>query len=176
MTGVEAGDAGGIARILMMYGIAFSAGGIPLISLGDEVGQLNDSSYLNDPATAKESRWVGRPYRPDDLYAQRNDPNTTAGQIFAGMKRMIDARCNAPGLSGNAIDGFDTDNPHVLGYVRSGGGQEICVLANFSDDTQVIDADQFVGTAPRLTDLITGESYHVRTGVTLQSHQIVWLS
>lgn len=176
LTGVEAGDAGGIARILMMYGIAFSAGGIPLISLGDEVGQLNDSSYLNDPATAKDSRWVGRPYRPDDLYSQRNDPNTTAGQIFAGMKRMIDARCNAPGLAGNAIEGFDTDNPHVLGYVRSGGGQEICVLANFSDDAQAIDADQFVGTAPRLTDLITGESYHVRTGVTLQSHQIVWLS
>lgn len=175
LTGVEAGDTGGVARLLMLYGIAFSAGGIPLISLGDEVGQRNDHSYTQTPGTAKDSRWVGRPFRPDDLYDQRNDPTTTAGQIFAGMKRMIDARRSAPGLSGNAIAGFPTGNAHVLGYVRSAGGENVYVLANFSDLQQHVGADQFTGTPPRMTDLIAGESFHARTGITLAAHQILWL-
>lgn len=176
LTGVEAGDAGGIDRMILLYGIAFSAGGIPLLSLGDEVGQRNDYDYKLNRSRAKDQRWVGRPLRPDALYDQRHDPDTEAGQIFGRMKQMIDARRAAPGLAGNAIRSFATDNAHVLGYVRSGGGQEICVLANFGDDSQQITADQFRELPPRMTDLITGETYHTRTGVTLAAHQIVWLA
>ena len=176
LTGVEAGDEGGIDRMLLLYGIAFSAGGIPLLSLGDEVGQLNDHSYKDTPGRAKDQRWVGRPMRPDALYDQRHDPSTTAGKIFAGMKQLIDARRAAPGLAGNAIQSFATENKHVLGYLRSAQGQDVCVLANFSDVPQDVPADQFLMTAPRMTDLITGESFHVRTGVTLAAHQILWLS
>ena len=92
------------------------------------------------------------------------------------MSQLIAARRAAPGLAGNAIKSFATENPHVLGYVRSGDGQDVCVLANFSDDPQDVSADQFLEMAPRLTDLITGESFHVRTGVTLAAHQILWLA
>ncbi|MEJ6398566.1 alpha-amylase family protein [Yoonia sp. 208BN28-4] len=180
LTGVEAGDAGGIDRMLLLYGIAFSAGGIPLMALGDEVGQLNDHSYKDNPGRAKDQRWVGRPFRPDDLYAQRHDTDTTAGQIFAGMTQLIAARRAAPGLAGNAIEGFATRNPHVLGYVRQGTGdvteQKICVLANFADSPQDIAADPFIATLPRMTDLISGQSFHVRQGITLAAHQIVWLA
>lgn len=176
LTGVEAGDAGGIDRMLLLYGIAFSAGGIPLLSLGDEVGQLNDHSYKNEKGRARDQRWVGRPMRPDALYDQRHDPETNAGKIFARMRQLIAARRASPGLAGNAISRFATENPHVLGYLRQGAGQEICVLANFADTPQEISADQFLEMAPRRTDLITGDSVHVRTGVTLLAHQIVWLS
>jgi len=143
--------------------------------LGDEVGQLNAHSCLAHPSRNKDSRWVGRPFRPDDLYEQRHDESTQAGQIFAGLKRMIDARRAAPGLAGNPIEGFDTANPHVLGYMRGANVQEIYVLANFADTPQDIAAEQFIRTPPRMTDLITGESFHVRTGVTLAAHQILWL-
>ena len=176
LTGIEAGDPGGIDRMILLYSIAFSAGGIPLISLGDEVGQLNDHSYKDHPGQAGDQRWVGRPMRPDGLYDQRDDPTTTAGKIFARMKQLIDARRSAPGLSGNAIRSFDTQNPHVLGYVRNGEGQEIYVLANFADTPQILDPQRFLETMPRLTDLITGEAFHVRTGVSLGPHQTVWLA
>ncbi|MFK7889679.1 MAG: amylosucrase [Granulosicoccus sp.] len=175
LTGVEAGDSAGIDRILLLYGIAFSAGGIPLLALGDEVGQLNDHSYLDQPGTARDTRWVGRPFRPDELYEQRLDPSTTAGHIFARMKRLVAARRAAPGLAGNRIENFTTDNPHVLGFVRRGDVQTIVVLANFSDIAQDVAADKFLITPPRMTDLISEESMHVRTGVRLAAHQIVWL-
>lgn len=176
LTGVEAGDAGGITRMLLLYGIALSAGGIPLLSLGDEVGQLNDPSYRENATTARDSRWVGRPFRPDALYEQRHDPDTDAGKIFAGMTRLIAARRAAAGLAGNQITGLTTDNPHVLGYVRQAAGQTIYVLANFSDDPQDIAAPQLIQTPPRMTDLISGAVFHMRRGVTLPAHQIVWLA
>ena len=176
LTGVEAGDAGGVARMLLLYGIAFSAGGIPLLSLGDEVGQLNDQSYLEIAGRAKDQRWVGRPMRPDALYEKRDDLGTDAGQIFAGMTRMIDARRIAAGLAGNAIAGFETNNPHVLGFVRSGGGQDIYVLANFSDGAQWIDGKWFGGFGPAVRDLIADRPYNLEGGVPLAAHQIVWLA
>lgn len=176
LAGIEAEDAGGIDRLILLYGIAFSAGGIPLISLGDEVGQLNDHSYKETPGQAGDQRWVGRPMRPDALYDQREDPTTIPGQIFARMKQLIAARRAAPGLAGNAIRPFDTQNPHVLGYVRSSADQDIFVLANFADTPQVLEAKQFLSTPPRMTELITGKAFQVRTGLTLAPHQILWLA
>ena len=72
LAGVEAGDAGGVDRVLLAHAIAMSTGGVPLLYLGDEVAQLNDYSYADDPATAGDSRWVHRPARPVERYAQRH--------------------------------------------------------------------------------------------------------
>ncbi|MBL8157799.1 MAG: amylosucrase, partial [Anaerolineae bacterium] len=51
----------GIRRILMLYSIALSAGGIPLLYLGDEIATTNDYDYGRDPAKAEDSRWAHRP-------------------------------------------------------------------------------------------------------------------
>lgn len=176
LTGIEADDAGGIGRMLLLYGVAFSAGGIPLLSLGDEVGQRNDERYIDNPARARDQRWVGRPLRPDDLYAQRHDESTIAGQIFAGMTRMIEARKNASAFAGNAIAQFVTGNPHVVGYTRHGGGQKVCVLANFADTPQNIASQMFPEVGREARDLITGQAFDLSAGVTLEAHQIVWLN
>ena len=176
LTGVEAGDDAGIARILLLYAIAFSAGGIPLLSLGDEVGQLNDQSYIDDPATAKDSRWVGRPHRPHARYAQRHDPSTAAGQIYAGIRRLIAARSIATALSGNAIQGINTANPHILGYLRGPQADGIYVLANFADVAQGIAPEQLADIPSNMVDLISGAAFDVRVGMTLAPHQIVWLT
>ena len=50
----------GVARLLLLYGIAFSIGGIPLLYLGDEWASLNDDTYKQDPAKRLDSRWVHR--------------------------------------------------------------------------------------------------------------------
>ena len=41
-----------LRRILLIHGIILTIGGIPLLYLGDEIGQLNDYSYYDDPAKA----------------------------------------------------------------------------------------------------------------------------
>src|SRR5437879_6327536 len=41
-----------VRRILMLYSIILSIGGIPLIYLGDEVGMLNEYAFVYDPYKA----------------------------------------------------------------------------------------------------------------------------
>ena len=76
-------DEGGVDRVILAHAIALSTGGIPLIYLGDEVAQLNDYSYVVDPATSGDSRWVHRPAHPADRYDERDDPADGAGQVYA---------------------------------------------------------------------------------------------
>ena len=57
LVGLEQRDPHAVARLLLLYGVVLSSGGIPLIYLGDEVGTLNDPTYVNDPGKADDSRW-----------------------------------------------------------------------------------------------------------------------
>ncbi len=45
-----------IKRLLLLYGVAMSIGGIPLVYLGDELGALNAYSYGRDPDKSGDSR------------------------------------------------------------------------------------------------------------------------
>lgn len=45
-----------IRRILLIHAVILTIGGIPLIYLGDEIGTLNDYSYLDDHAHRRDSR------------------------------------------------------------------------------------------------------------------------
>lgn len=40
LAGLESGEENAVERILLMYSICFSSGGIPMINLGDEVSEL----------------------------------------------------------------------------------------------------------------------------------------
>ena len=175
LAGVEAGDPGGVGRVLLLYAVALSAGGIPLLYLGDEVGQLNDPSYTARPAEAGDSRWIHRPFRPEALYAARHDPATDAGRIYAGLTRLIAIRQATPALAGGAIHGFWTGHPQVLGYVRPERGG-LLVLANFGDDVEAIPAARFQAMPESMTDLVSGRVMRVREGVSLPAHGILWLA
>ena len=48
-------------RILLLYAVAFAHGGLPLIYMGDELGLLNDASYLDERERADDNRWMHRP-------------------------------------------------------------------------------------------------------------------
>ena len=175
LAGVEAGDAGGVDRLLLLYAIALSAGGIPLIYLGDEVGPINDYSYASDPAHAGDSRWVHRPARPADLYDARNNVETNAGKIYRGLSRLIALRQSTAELAGGRIAEFETGNAAVLGYQRPGEATSILVLANFGDADVNLPARLFAAMPARVEDIASGEHFYLRNGLTLRAHQFVWL-
>jgi amylosucrase len=113
-----------------------AAGGIPLIYLGDEVGTLNDPAYLDDPGKAGDSRWVHRPARHSERYAQRLDMAADAGRIFRGLRRLVIQRAAIPEFGGGRLIGFRAGNPSVLGFTRPGAHGGVLVLANFSERAQ----------------------------------------
>ncbi len=176
LAGLEAGDAGGIDRILLAHSIVLSTGGIPLIYLGDEVGQLNEYSYVDNPAQAADSRWVNRPHYPADRYAQRTNPATDAGAIHQRLRRLIEVRRSTPEFAGGRLIPFHTGNPHVLGYQRAGtAGTRIVVFANFADTAQTITATTLSGLGPSGDDLLDGSLVALTADLVLAPHSFRWL-
>jgi glycosidase len=127
-----------IRRILLIHGVILTAGGIPLIYLGDEIGTLNDYTYLEDPAHARDSRWVHRPSADWERYEKRNEANSIEGHIYQRFRELIALRKGCEVFSGGELEVIPTGNVHVLGYLRVHAGKRTAVFANFSEGQQTI--------------------------------------
>lgn len=162
-----------IGRILLLHSVICSLGGIPLLYLGDEVGTLNDYSYLEDHNKAEDSRWVHRPKTNWEWVEQRHDLATVQGRIYQGLQQMIAIRKAQPAFAtrgGVHAKAIDTGNSHVLAYLRPHPTAQILVVANFSEEAQEI----HIGEFPPMHDLLTREKadpFHLILG----AYQVLWL-
>lgn len=164
-----------ISRILLLYSIVLSAGGIPLIYVGDELGTLNDYSYEHKPDKKSDSRWVHRPSFDWELAAKRKDPDTLQGRIFQTLQYLIWLRQQTPALANGRAEFFDTQNPHVLGYVRH---KEILILCNFSETEQRVSREVIRSqwAIPEvIMDMVTQHTLMIGYALTLKPYQFVWL-
>lgn len=175
LCGLEDGSAEAIRRILLAHSVTFSTGGIPLLYLGDEVGQLNDYEYALEEGHDADSRWVHRPQFPAERYANRTDPATPEGAIFTGLRRMAAVRAATPELAGTRLVPFTTNNPGVLGYQRPGDGSLVLALANFSDGPAVISAETLSGFDAVARDLFSDDDVRIDEGIVLRPQDYVWL-
>ena len=159
-----------LRRIELIFSVIMSAGGIPLIYLGDEIAMLNDYGYRDDPDQFDDSRWVHRLAFDWDRANERNDPNTDAGRIFQTVTRLIDIRRKLPAFANSQTQFLNTRNDHVLGYVRGG---QLLVLANFCEEKQTVR----LGWIPQSpVDLVTGDVVDRHKPIMLAPYQFVWLA
>jgi amylosucrase len=175
LCGLEDASAQALERILLAHSVVFSTGGIPLLYLGDEVGQRNDYQYAMEEGHEADSRWVHRPHYPAEQYGKRHDPTTPEGKIFGALRRMISVRSATPEMAGTRLVDFNTHNHSVLGYQRPGAGSAILVLANFSDEPQDIPATTLSGFTPDAEDILSGSPLSLGGGLTLSPRSYVWL-
>lgn len=175
LAGIEAGDASGEDRVVLAHAIALSTGGVPLLYLGDEVAQLNDYSYAEDPDRRGDSRWVHRGNRPRDQYARRDDPAAPAGRVFHRLKKLISVRQSTPEFAGNALAPFRTPHTGVVGYQRIGDGSVVLALANVSDAEIHIDPLTLSGFERSARDLILGADVDLDEGIVLRPLGFSWL-
>ncbi|MGB1129674.1 MAG: alpha-amylase family glycosyl hydrolase [Haloferula sp.] len=149
-----------IRRILLLYGIVFTMGGIPLIYLGDEIGLLNDYDYSQDPEKNGDERWLHRPTFNWEKAEARKDPDTVEGRIFNGMLKLTQIRQNNHAFHQTQTEFVDVGNHHVFGYFRVHDGQSILCLANFNDHPSDVSAARLrqLGLRKTFTDLISGHS------------------
>jgi amylosucrase len=143
---LEADDAGAVglatARIFLLHAAAFGYGGIPLVYMGDEIGLLNDRSYLDDPHLADDNRWLHRPRMRWDAAERRHDTASVEGRIFAGLRHLVGVRAALPALHA-AVEStpVDVGGRAVLGLVRRHPAGTLLALYNLSAAWQPVAAD-----------------------------------
>lgn len=166
-----------LSRILLIHSIILSIGGIPLIYLGDEVATLNDYSYRADPAKAEDSRWVHRPVADPDRLALRHDETSAPGRLYTQLRRLIQLRQGCGAFAGSEMEVINPENSAVFGYVRHHDGQRVLVLANFSERSQTIAANQLrlYGLGYTFRDLVTNTTISLDGVLHLTPFQFVWL-
>ncbi len=166
-----------IRRILMLHSILFTVGGIPLIYLGDEIGQLNDHSYHSDPAKDGDDRWMHRPKFNWEKAELRKDPESVEGRIFSGILKLSQIRLNNQAFHECTTEFVDTENHHVFGYFRTYNGQSILCLANFSEYPQDLSAKRLrqLGMRKTFTDIVAGKSIVATEKLSLEPLQFVAL-
>lgn len=167
-----------VRRILLLYSIILSIGGIPLLYLGDEVGALNDYTFVSDPYKAGDSRWVHRPKTDWNWLEQvQNDPSSPHNHIFAALMHLIALRRQQPAIYDSETEFVETGNGHLFGYVRHGGSQRLFVVANFSAHPQEMDANQLrvYGASYHFTDQISGQKFTAGQPLRIEPYQCVWL-
>ena len=167
-----------IGRILLLYSIIFSIGGIPLIYLGDESAMLNDYSFAHHPEHASDSRWVHRPVRDWSQERQAlNDPNSPAARIYAGIQYRLQLRRSLPVLSQGQTEFLNIRNDHVFAYIRHQDSQRLLLLCNFTERSQSVSLKELrvQGFSDQAQDLLTSQTLQLSEDLYLAPYQTYWL-
>lgn len=167
-----------VRRILLLYNLIFAFGGIPLIYMGDELGLLNDASYLDDPNLADDNRWMHRPFMDWERANERRDWYSVTGRIYRGLGQMIAVRKSAAALHAQAgAEAVWTHNERVFGLLRDSPRGRVLVLANFNERPEHVPGYRLfeLGFGGRPTDLLTQRAIDSSPGIDLEGYEVVWL-
>ena len=162
-----------IRRLILLHGIIFTIGGIPLIYLGDELGLLNDHSYSDAPEKVGDTRWIHRPAFDWEIAAQRDNNDSVAGQLFHGLLKLVQLRQQNLAFTRAETEIADLGNDHVFGYFRHHSEQSVLVLGNFSDADQTLSGTRLrqLGMRKTFTDIIAGKTVTATHQLVLEPYQ-----
>ena len=123
-----------ISKILLMQAHSFFLGGLPMVFYGDELGYINDYSYLQDPGKSYDNRWMHRPVIDWKKNERISEEGTIEYQVFQATKKLIQIRKKLFAIGDyKNLTWMTPHNIHVAGYLRTFEEQKIYCLFNFSD-------------------------------------------
>lgn len=174
-----------IQQILLLHSVIMSFGGIPLLYYGDEIGTLNDCTFLEDEHKAHDNRWIHRPQIDWEKADRRHQHGSVENQIFEGLQKMISVRKSIPAFADfNNRELIDVNNEHLLVFIRNNPerlNDSVLVVTNFDDRPQQLNLSdlgkrrQFeIG---HLQDLYSGESPALfKKQLVIPPHRFYWLT
>ena len=160
-----------VRKDVMLHAYMFTQSGIPMLYSGDEVGQVNDYTYKDDPEKAPDSRYIHRGKFNWDLAENIGDKNTVQGRLFHALSELEEIRRNESVFSTDAeVFTKDYSDTSILWIVRKAEGRELYAVFNFSDEEKEI----WMPEVTEYTDLLTGET-EVIEKTRVQSWGFLWL-
>ena len=161
-----------IDKDIMLHAYMFMQSGIPVLYSGDEIGQVNDYTYKENPNKAEDSRYIHRGAMRWDLAPNIADPDTVESKVFRRLGQLEQIRKSEKVFVSNA-DAWtiDTWESGVLSIGRYFEGEKLIGLFNFSeyDKTAWINEDDGM-----YVDLISGKEMEAR-GVNIPAFGFYYL-
>ncbi len=159
----------GVKRALLLHALMFTAGGIPLLYLGDEYGQLNDYSFSATADIQDDSRWVHRPYFDWTLAsaALRDEGDAWRVELSQGIRSLIRIRADERFPEGVDTDFVDLADSHTLGISRTDGKETAFGVFNVSETARSV-------TIPPTAGVVT-ESYDAWSSEFVRTDEDVFL-
>ena len=147
MCGIEAagfeGDAQAmdvaIRKDIMLHAYLLAQSGLPIIYSGDEIGQVNDYTYKDDPEKAEDSRYIHRGAFSWDLVKNVRSKKTVQGRIFGALSKLEGIRRDEKIFDADAqteIVGYS--DPAILWMRRRMDGRTLDAVFNFSDEDRTL--------------------------------------
>lgn len=127
---------------IMLHAYMLTQSGIPVLYSGDEIGQLNDYSYHDNPEKSVDSRYLHRGKFNWKLAENCDDSDTVQGRIFQSILKLEKCRAENEVFRAEAdFQTVDTGSDSVLGICREYENKKLLAYFNFSDNPQSVFLD-----------------------------------
>ncbi len=155
-----------------LHAYMFMQSGIPVLYSGDEIGQVNDYTYKEDPVKAPDSRYIHRGAMNWELAGNIKDPDTVEGKIFQKLGQLEQIRKREKAFVSYA-DAWtiETWEQSVLCIGRYYEGEKLIGLFNFSENDKTAWINETDGD---YVDLITGKEMQPK-GVQVPAYGFYYL-
>ena len=163
----------GVKRDLLMHAALYSFRGFPMLSSGDEIGQLNDWSYMNNPSLALDSRNIHRSHFNWDNEKKAQEGKGYEGEIMMGILTLDRVRKTEPCFAPEAkVNTWKSHSDGVFSIRRTIEGRDMLCVMNFRGSKEKVHYDYFMG---EYEDLFTKRVVNPGIGFELQPYEYLYL-
>lgn len=161
-----------INLMITLHAYMFMQSGIPILYSGDEIGQVNDYSYKEDPNKSQDSRYLHRGFMNWENVERVGDKRSVEGRIYERLSQLEKLRKKHIAFVSYADTWtLETYDPALLAMGRYHDKEKIIGIFNFSEQDRTAWINEQDGV---YVDLLTGKQMHAR-GVDIPAYSFYWL-
>lgn len=149
---------------IMLHAYMLMQSGIPMLYSGDEIGQVNDYTYKEDPDKCADSRYIHRGAFRWDLAKKRKNKGTVEGQLFQSLGYLEKLRKQEKVFDADAkVYTYETWQQGIICVVREKAGTKMIGVFNFAKEPRTVSVypeesgkDMISGSAVEMDQILVG--------------------
>lgn len=154
----------------MLHAYMLTQSGIPMLYSGDEIAQVNDYTYKENPLKQEDSRYIHRGVFHWELAKNRNDTSTVEGKIFQGLDKLEKLRKKETVFDSSAsVYTYDVHDNGILCIMREHAGEKFFGIFNFSTSDRIA----WMQEDGIYENLISRETMELKD-VLIPAHGFIW--
>ena len=154
----------------MLHAYMLTQSGIPMLYSGDEIAQVNDYTYKENPLKQEDSRYIHRGAFHWELAKNRNDTSTVEGKIFQGLDKLEKLRKKETVFDSSAsVYTYDVHDNGILCIMRERAGEKFFGIFNFSTSDRIA----WMQEDGVYENLISRETMELKD-VLIPAHGFIW--